>query len=91
MAWQVIVKVRGRLVEGWQDAWKFLSVQGAAFGLVLIGAWNALDEKLQDALPVWLLSVIAVLVLLGIILGRIIQQPSVTATATIVEKKDDHV
>lgn len=63
-----------KLVPDWREAYRWLSVQGAALGLMLIGAWNTVPEELRAALPTWLVATIAVIVLLGVILGRLVDQ-----------------
>jgi hypothetical protein len=62
-------------IDGWQNAWKLLSMQFPALNSTLIIAWLALPEKLQDTLPVsWLLTIALVLLALGMA-GRLVKQP----------------
>lgn len=66
-----------KIIPNWRDALRMYSVQAQALNFAIIGAWQALPEDLQDALPETLiLGVAMVLLVLGIV-GRLIQQPEV--------------
>jgi hypothetical protein len=63
-----------RLVRGWKSAWKWLSVQFvAAAGTVQLSVL-AFPETIRQYLPDWLTHVLAVVLLAGDVLGRLVDQ-----------------
>ncbi len=57
------------------------SQQAQFLALTIIGAYGALPDKLQDALPTWLVLGIACGVLVLGIIGRLIEQPALKEPA----------
>lgn len=63
-----------RLVTEWRSAWKWLSVQFvAAAGTVQLSVL-AFPETIRQYLPDWLTHALAVALLAGAVLGRLIDQ-----------------
>jgi hypothetical protein len=63
-----------RLVTGWKSAWKWLSVQFvAAAGTVQLSVL-AFPETIRQYLPDWLTHVLAVVLLAGAVVGRLVDQ-----------------
>lgn len=65
------------LIPHWRHGLHFLSIQVAAFNVVFLASWAILPDDLKAALPSWLVPTAAVLVLLGGMAGRMVQQPGV--------------
>ena len=74
--------LRVRLIDDWNRAYKYSSVQLAAVGALLAGfvqwfpatateAWNALPQDLRALLPSWLTSTFPVILLGAIVLARV--------------------
>jgi hypothetical protein len=67
-----------KLVEHWDQAWRWFSVQAAIAGAALQGsiiAWPGL----KDWLPDWLAHVVGLLILFSVIGGRLVQQKAPNA------------
>ena len=56
--------------------WRSYSQQAQFLALTIIGAYGAMPDKLQDALPAWLVLGVACAVLVLGIVGRLIEQPA---------------
>ena len=66
-----------KIIPNWRDALRMYSIQAQALNFAIIGAWQALPDDLQDALPGSVVLGVAMgLLVLGIV-GRLIQQPAV--------------
>ena len=62
------------LVDEWKTAWRWFSVQSMALSAVLLGAWQALPEDLQQSLPRALPHWLAIALLTLGIAGRLVKQ-----------------
>lgn len=63
-----------KLVHDWKSAWKWLSVQFvAAAGAVQLSVL-AFPDTLRQYLPDWLTHVLAVLLLIAAVVGRLVDQ-----------------
>ena len=62
------------LVDGWRNAWRWISVQCMAISLALQGAYMLIPPKMQDAIPDGLLQYVAWGMLAVGFVGRFVQQ-----------------
>lgn len=62
------------LVPQWRHAYKFFSIQSAALQAAVLVTWATLPDDLKQALPPWLLPVIAGFVLVVGVIGRLTHQ-----------------
>ena len=61
-------------IEGWRRAWRWFSVQIPALNLAMLSTWAALPARFQDALPLpWVVVIAAVLIVAGVV-GRLVDQ-----------------
>lgn len=63
-----------KIIEDWRSAWKWFSMQSMAMTLVILGAWGAMPDDLKNALPGWLIPILAMGTLGLGILGRLVDQ-----------------
>lgn len=63
-----------RLVTDWKSAWKWLSVQFVAAAGTVQLAVLAFPETIRQYLPDWLTHLLAVVLLAGAVLGRLVDQ-----------------
>jgi len=63
-----------KLLQDWKQAWKWFSMQAMAIVIVMLAAWAAMPDDLKDALPHWVVALIAATVLLLGIAGRLVDQ-----------------
>lgn len=70
---------RPKLIPNWRRAWRMFSVQAQAGAVAILGAWQALPEKWQDMIPIWVVLLLACIVLVLGIVGRLIDQPKTRA------------
>jgi hypothetical protein len=69
---------RMRLVENWRRAHRFISVQLMALTAALQGVWPSIPQDLKDALPHGLVNWVSIVLLGAAVLGRLLDQGSVT-------------
>ncbi len=67
----MVRKKRLSFVENVRECWKWASMQFQALTLALLGAWAALPEKLQDAVPTWAVVTVAIVLLVFGMIGRV--------------------
>lgn len=63
-----------KLIAQWRKAWRLYSVQAMALAGVVQTTYMGLPDKLQDSLPAHWVQVITVALMVGGILGRVVQQ-----------------
>lgn len=63
-----------KLVSDWKACLKWYSVQFALFGAALQGAWAAMPLTTQESLPPYVRDTVTILIFLGILVGRIVDQ-----------------
>lgn len=63
-----------KLVEGYKGAWKWFSVQFPLVNTAFLSTWALLPEKFQNALPITAVIVIAVVLIVAGVAGRLIHQ-----------------
>lgn len=63
------------LIPNWRKAWRMFSVQAQSLALACIPAWQAVPEDIRTAVPRWLPLVLLGVILVGGIVGRLIDQP----------------
>lgn len=63
------------MVEDWKDAWRWFSVQLAAFLAVLPFVWASLPYDVKDYVPDEWRPFIVSAVAIGVIVGRLKAQP----------------
>ncbi len=66
------------LVPYWRKAPRMFSVQAITLQTTAILAWSQLPSDLKEALPHWLLAVLALLILSAGVIGALIPQRKVT-------------
>ena len=66
--------MRLRPVENARSAWRWFSVQFAALGVAVEIAWRYLTPEQVLGIPDWAQSTITVVIFLGVLLGRLIDQ-----------------
>jgi hypothetical protein len=66
-----------KLVDNAKDWWKMFSMQAQAFNLALLGSWQILPTKFQEILPVNALLVVAVVLLILGMVGRLVKQTNI--------------
>jgi hypothetical protein len=66
-----------KLIPNWRKAWRMFSVQAQTIALALTGAWQAVPEDIRTAVPGWVPLTMLGLILVGGIVGRLIEQPKV--------------
>lgn len=63
-----------KLIDDWENCWKFLSVQAQAIGVAITTTYAAMYSELKDTLPPkWMLAIVGAVFALGIA-GRLISQ-----------------
>ena len=68
-----------KLVDNWRSLWRAFSMQAMVAATAVLGAWQILPDDLKATLPPWVATAAAsTLLVLGII-GRMVDQPSITA------------
>lgn len=70
------------LVPQWRKGWRFLSVQAAALNVAVLTAWASMSDDLKQALPAWLLPVLASGVLFIGAAGAFYNQKKLIQSAT---------
>ena len=60
-----------------KQAWKMFSIQAQAINAALLVSWQSLPATLQTVIPVQYLLVIAVILLVLGMVGRVIQQDAI--------------
>jgi len=63
-----------KLVQDWQNAWKWLSVQIPTVGAACLAAWVALPDSLRDNIPHRYIEVFAIFILMSGVGGRLVKQ-----------------
>ena len=66
-----------QLIPNIKQAWKMFSIQAQAINAALLVSWQSLPATLQTVLPVQYLLVIAVVLLVLGMVGRVIQQDAI--------------
>ena len=70
-----------KLIPNWRKAWRMLSVQANTINVAVLAGWSSLPDRMQDAIPVYVIVGLAIgLLVLGTI-GRLIAQPAVDTKA----------
>lgn len=64
-----------RLVSNWKQAHRWYSTQAPALAVALLLTWQTLPEDIRSQAPDWLKISVLVILLLGGIAGRLIDQP----------------
>lgn len=64
-----------RLVSDWKRAHRWYSTQAPALAVALLVTWQTLPDDLRAQAPHWLQIGVLVVLLLGGIAGRLIDQP----------------
>lgn len=64
-----------RLVRDWKRAHRWYSTQAPALAVALLLTWQTLPEDIRSQAPDWLKIGVLVILLLGGIAGRLIDQP----------------
>lgn len=68
---------RDKIVEDWQHAWKWISVQAMAFNAALMATWMVLPDEFKAAFDPWVIKTIAILACAVGIGGRLyVQNPA---------------
>ena len=67
-----------QLIPNIKQAWKMFSIQAQALNAALLVSWQSLPSSFQTVLPVQYLLIIAVVLLVLGVVGRVIQQDNVT-------------
>ena len=67
-----------QLIPNIKQAWKMFSIQAQALNAALLVSWQSLPSSFQTVLPVQSLLIIAVVLLVLGVVGRVIQQDNVT-------------
>jgi len=65
------------LIPNIKQAWKMFSIQAQALNAALLVSWQSLPSSFQTVLPVQYLLIIAVVLLVLGVVGRVIQQDNV--------------
>lgn len=65
------------LIPNIKQAWKMFSIQAQTINAALLVSWQSLPASFQTILPVQYLIVIAVVLLLLGIVGRVIKQDAI--------------
>lgn len=65
------------LIPNIKQAWKMFSIQAQALNAALLVSWQTLPLSFQTVLPVQYLLIIAVVLLVLGVIGRVIQQPTI--------------
>jgi len=68
-----------RLIDNAASWWKMFSMQAQALNTALLVSWQALPSTLQTILPVSYLLVIAVVLLILGMVGRMVKQENINA------------
>lgn len=64
-----------RLVHDWRQCWRWYSTHGTVGAIgCLIYAWNAMPERMKDQFPAHWVVALAVVMLAGGFIGRLIDQ-----------------
>lgn len=82
--------MRPTLIPEWRQAWRMASVVIAGFGALgsaVAAAWAFLSPELRDLLPPWVAPLVASVVFLGTIAGRLAAQPKLRADTDGVAQK----
>ena len=66
------------LIPNIKQAWRMFSIQAQAINTALLLSWQSLPASFQTVLPVKYLLIIAVVLLILGMVGRVIQQDNVT-------------
>lgn len=65
-----------KLIPNWRKAWRMFSVQAQALALAIVGAWQAVPDDMRSSVPQWGLWALLAVVLVGGIVGRLVDQGS---------------
>ena len=65
------------LIPNIKQAWKMFSIQAQALNAALLVSWQTLPLSFQTILPVQYLLIIAVVLLVLGVIGRVIQQDEI--------------
>lgn len=63
-----------QLVDNASEWWRWFSMRAQGGAIAILGGWGILPEKWQDAIPVWLIIVLACIVLVLGMIGRLVKQ-----------------
>ena len=65
------------LIPNIKQAWKMFSIQAQAINAALLVSWQSLPASFQTVIPVQYLLIIAVILLVLGMVGRVIQQDAI--------------
>lgn len=63
-----------KLIDEWRKAWKWFSVQAMGLAIALQGAWAAVPDSLQSAVPHGIVTGVTMTLLVLGIAGRLVDQ-----------------
>ncbi len=63
-----------KLVPNWRGSLRWASIQLAGLGAALSVAWLAVPEDLKASFPAWAQDILALLIFVGVIVGRLWDQ-----------------
>ena len=66
-----------QLIPNIKQAWKMFSIQAQAINAALLVSWQSLPASFQTVIPVQYLLIIAVILLVLGMVGRVIQQDAI--------------
>lgn len=74
----MLEKIKARLIDDWQLAYKFASVKIMALSGVVLAAWAADPDLIREIIPPRYLHTVLALVILSGIVARITRKPDNT-------------
>lgn len=63
-----------KLIDEWRKAWKWFSVQAMGLAIAIQGAWAAVPDSLQSAVPHSIVTGVTMALLVLGIAGRLVDQ-----------------
>lgn len=70
-----------KLIPNWKKWYRMISIQCQTVAIAVIGGWQALDPDMKAVIPFWVVMTVAISVLVLGIIGRLVQQDSVSGPA----------
>jgi hypothetical protein len=64
-----------RLVDGWKRAHRWFSVQAMGVAAAVQLTWATLADDLKHSIPMWIPTVVTVVLLVLGVAGRVVKQP----------------
>jgi hypothetical protein len=64
-----------KLIPNWKRSYRMFSVQAMALAAAISGAWPVVPDDLKAMLPPHLVHIVAVVLLVAGIAGRLVDQP----------------